>query len=855
MPKLVVFSHPEFERLKDDAAVNRLGVGDLPAAHTKHGGLVMVPDDHFLARDPNGKTLHSTAIPNVYAPHPNMRIEASPHAGHIARETAGRVAWLHPNGDGSHQILSVGQDAFGPLKEYLPQTQTDPFGRYTEPAERRRAASRQGGIPTVSYTAGQRPGAPTTAHGTPTRNPFALQPFAEAGAAAPKALVEKPPAPEPKPKATRAKIAKAVKQAVAPASPSNHAPIPLSDLAQHKANLEQQYHALPGNMDDPHKIALVRQIADTDAALGLRVDAAHGYLQALWEPGADGLGISKAWLASEDKAAAPGVQAGDFARPAASDHDARRAAAKIIHASFADPASLASSQQAAQAYLEQNDHLMPPRAAWLAWNAVSGGDPLAVARSRDRILGRLLDKRAIQRAMPSYQKSRSDTMASEFASIADAAAKWNDAHPGEANSAASRYLLAFAAAKAGDHGLAIRLHTEAESRRDGGMAHDLIHDILSHRVQESRDGQSHNTALPAALTSRISGVKHGTIGPYHVNRFREHSWVAEPMRAASAFHASGREFARPIAKAETPEEFERAYRAAESQIGRNGGPGNRLEVASMAISALHRGSAAFAQNVLQSIPSILDSDQGQKPDEAAKVAAHAIRLAAHYGMKDLAADLLARAEPIIKSIRTPRERNEAASRFAESASGLRAAGLGDLARPFLRSMESAILDGRTPESLASAPRPFYDMSLAGLSSVAAGWNRTRDYSRADAILNAIEPAFTLGKTMTTGMGGEYDYPESASRYVEAAGLGDASSAADRLRRFFAKGNRLPGRSPADAPFPYGHVKILDSLAKAVADDSVSMSETAKRLAEEDEFLMRRRIHSDMAHSLNKAGIR
>src|SRR5205823_5963567 len=72
--------------------------------------------------------------------------------------------------------------------------------------------------------------------------------------------------------------------------------------------------------------------------------------------------------------------------------DLRALAAYLVWAAGRAPPALTDRLNDVRRFLEAHERLLPVRAAWLAWAhlaRLSGGDVLALARARDRLLERL----------------------------------------------------------------------------------------------------------------------------------------------------------------------------------------------------------------------------------------------------------------------------------------------------------------------------------------------------------------------------------------------------------------------------------------------------------------------------------
>ncbi len=848
MPSNLLIFHPEaFAHLKSASqsgpaaeALSQTRVAPIPGG----GGLAIVPHGHFLAGSASQVLASHPNAPGFFAP-PSLAIHRHPDFGRLQSETAGRIAWVSPHADGaSHRVQSVSESDFRPLADWLPQTKYDWKDR-----------------PYVNYD-----DTPVTPKAKEHAGPYAwgMQPFNEIGAEQPtapkpvEAPAEQAPStpmpqiaiPAPKAKKKRGPVAKKV-AAIIQSS--------LSETEQQKRTLEEQYRAAPGGLDSPERLTLMPQIAALDARLGRKSDAANGYLHALWEPGTDPAQLSQAWLKAEDPNASDVPTAAEFdadiGQPTTNPSDARRFAARILTAQHAAPDVLAAKAPELQDHLLRHEEDMPPRAAWLAWNAVAPHDTKGIAEARDRVLGRILSGNAIRRGLPSFLSGSGATSAaalSQYPAIAAAAKAWHDGDPNTTvNRPYANYLLAFGAAKTGNADLAHSLMREAQTQaKPGDPVHEFLHGAFGHRITQAIGGAAHGQSLPDPLMNHLSGIA-GTMDKYAANRLRQNSWVLEPEQRVKAYHSAsiGTPEYQALANAHGSKEF---VAQASNMLKRATG-NDRISTLANIVPLLPRGSGEFAAAVLHDVPAALDKSAGSDAGTRISLLERSLFLAAHYGNQDLVKNLFSRAESIVGEAKGRDKQLAIGNVAANAVQGLAKTGLSDLGTSFLERMEKMLTNGKPLADVKAANPNLWASTAAGLSGVAEGWNAIGATQRADRLLNDI--GADLAKPWPSTGTNDHDMVHAVSRYISAAGNGNPDAAVTRLANLFRSLPKLAeNRMSTKTHFSEPHTTILDSLAKAMAGEGMQMSEQSKKWLDEDEYLTRRRIHSDTNHALKKAGL-
>jgi hypothetical protein len=67
-------------------------------------------------------------------------------------------------------------------------------------------------------------------------------------------------------------------------------------------------------------------------------------------------------------------------------------------------------------------------------------------------------------------------------------------------------------------------------------------------------------------------------------------------------------------------------------------------------------------------------------------------------------------------------------------------------------------------------------------------------------------------------------------------------------------NRLPNTFTTSGYYSRFHLQVVEAAVLALASDEFALGPAARRWLDDDEYLVRRRIHADVRAALNQAGM-
>ena len=100
------------------------------------------------------------------------------------------------------------------------------------------------------------------------------------------------------------------------------------------------------------------------------------------------------------------------------------------------------------------------------------------------------------------------------------------------------------------------------------------------------------------------------------------------------------------------------------------------------------------------------------------------------------------------------------------------------------------------------------------------------------------------------------YVSMVGTYIAAAGRAPLEEAIGRVEELFTSGkmDRIPNTYTTSGFYSRFHLNIVEAVVLALADEDVALGPAARRWLDDDEYLVRRRIHRDVRAALAKAGM-
>ena len=654
-----------------------------------------------------------------------------------------------------------------------------------------------------------------------------------------------PEAPAPRRKTKRdAAPVEAARDAVE-ARPAAQAPVaaaPLEALrfdrnavADELAVVEGEYLALEVPADDPARSALWARMAPLNLQLGRSHDAAMGWTRVVWE-GDDA--VLPSWLLGE-RLTSHGATMPTLLALDAPNRDHVRLVAVLLQTGAED--ARAHLHEASR-WLDLHDDVLDVRTAWLvrvALSAHSGGDRLGLARARDRILAKIHRGLSLERDVPSFLRragagrdaAQIELLAARLEGLLQAfdttkrKRSATEADP-KLTGAYVRFVLAYGFARIG-------LTDRAGALRDAALVSlpkDAIHDVLSRayvaRIAQALEGMVPETPLPAHVSASL--VSLAKLDRYKVDRVRQASKVLEPHERLDPIMA----FQRGEADPRGPEFAELRGIADVAQLDRG-----LTAIMALAATAAPDDRARLYDGAMDFFPALahdracghLETLLGNvveiPPLKRAQVLEEALMLAGHFGEERLARKIFGLLEPLVAGIGP-----DGAVEIAPLASGmlrtLRRFGLRDEAQRLLAALQSAAKGKATPHLIAR---------LHTASAL--------------AFLGETDRAIPVYEEALSALGGDLPMPsllQLGRALTRALGTAPFAFAIAGLDRIQQRLDIVTDSFNTNTHVCLSVVDFVESIVLGYASEDLVVDHAARRFLDEDEYLVRRRIHRDLS---------
>ncbi|MCA9669535.1 MAG: hypothetical protein KC503_28265 [Myxococcales bacterium] len=616
--------------------------------------------------------------------------------------------------------------------------------------------------------------------------------------------------------------------------------------AQLLSQLEARYLELEAPADDPERTRLWAEMGELNARLERERQSRLCFARAVWELDGDAANTVVArWAASM------GVEGDDVA---ASIGDGADAEAGLVVLGVLGPA-LAQADgallQRVQLWLDEKDGSLDVRTIWLARVALSravGGDRLQLLRARDRIVARLSRGLSLARDVPTFMRFAGSSGGSEGAAhrqlvrrltaFLDRFRKTRRSVPFNAGADARTdayglLLFAYGFARLGEAEHARALREEALGAIDTS---DPIHAIAAPayavRVDHALEGLPLETKLPDEIEARLNELP--KFKRYTIDRLRHASQVLEPQERLQIYTGF-------LGDADDP-------RGAEFASLRGLGDAAQLRVAVDEVLAMAEGFADEPQErarlldgVMDFFPLLAEAEavpriervaaalEGIEAPRRAELLDEALMLAALFGRAALVEALATRLQVLFAEL--GEAHIEVLGRLLGGVlRSLRRAGLGERAAELLTAAESAVQGDEGPalQARLSLGTALADLGRYDEARAIAGVARKR---LADVVGANKGPPLLETLNLARGLAELY-----ACLPLDEA-LGGLEALSEHL-------GSVSDIYSSNTHFCVSVLEFVESLVLGYASDQLSLGEVGRRLLDEDEYLVRRRVHRD-----------
>lgn len=745
----------------------------------------------------------------------------------------GQLVWLESRENGTFQPFSIPKSAFVPL-EGLADYSTEAS---VAVATHTIAACFEF-LPMYVVDESETPAAPTVQK--PTAPP-----------AKPVKPVAVPP-PTPRPKKIAASVA-----------------IPeVDDRQAHLAELEERMLAIPGGPESPDRAPLWRPLARAYAALGRTADAAICWINALWSNGLDDETVQE-WHGAEEDNHPPSPRR-LFAYEL-TDQDLT-----IVDEVFprARKDCRAKDDVTIQ-ILEREEAHVPIKAVWLAARRMMQrqGDVLGLVRVRDRLLRRLFSGLSPIRDVPPTVRrltGHGSDAQGRLGELADAVDTWLSKSVNGPFYA--HCYLAYLSAKLGDRDRAEQRIAKIEndllsSHKPANPAvatsRQILGEAFHERTQQALGLRPESPTLSEQAMAEIAAIrktidthrggrnrsdeliyKQAFSADYAIGTLREISRVLEPQTRVSNAAMTldrGDAISTELTELGNSLDAERIRTRTEHLLTSTQ---DTFRILNRMLPVAPRVDDAYARLLLGQVlarPVAVSQSSGARIDCRSEcgMLGRALAAAGHFGLTDTCRELTRRLMAWAASVDSRTRILVIAGVCGPSFRALRRYGLTELIVPMLETFSLAL-------DSASGARV-----LQARAAIAGGWLGVGYHDQGLTLVEQVSAALSSDDLKVRP--DVHTYADVAAEYIAAVGLlPDPCGRILQLLRTIPKDAIYRGTGPVDH-FSANHLLIVDALTVTLADSSAHDGPGVRDWIDQEEYLIRRQIHADVATMLAASG--
>ncbi|MCE9667173.1 hypothetical protein LY474_05025 [Myxococcus stipitatus] len=735
---------------------------------------------------------------------------------------ADTVTWLHPTGQGGFRAERLPEKAFQPLDgwvDYVVETgvaQLEPWVKG--------ATFDFEGLEAVSGAWHEDGG---------NDEPFAREEAPGRDGSRPRRAAAPPPVAAPR-------VARASTQAASP-GPILAAltPAQLSAAEEELTQVEKTFISLEEPADAPERQRLWVRMAELNGQLGRGRDAALCWTRVLWEAtGDEATALATRWADAER---ADGASAEALLGHEAPSEDAVRVVVSGLVRAARVGAPAPGGVPALQRWLDRHDAALDVRSLWLsrtALDTLAGGDPLGLARAGDRLLASLQRGLSLARDVPRFLRGTGNAadlprLTSQLGALLDrfentSRRRSSVEAPPALTQAYVRFVFACGMARLGQsEGARALADAAARALDEKEPIHGFFLRAFRARVEQSLEGQPLETPLPAPIAAELNAL--ATFQRYKVDRLRQACALLEPserLDPARAFGRGTRDLrGEEFAALRDIQDAVEASAAVEALVKRATAPRLPAEEQQRLIGGLletlPRLAPARALPLLDQLTASLDGLPGEAQ---ARLLGDALSLTALFGRADRATTLAGRLRDVLAAL-APESPAWGQGILESSLRGLRRVGL-------TRQTGQLVEVSRRLLTLTKAP-------LTARLGVAAG---LATQGRVDEALPVFGQAFDA---LAAGQGTQTERLALARGLAGALAHTPVEVALPGLARLSEVLPTVSDSFNTNSHFCLSVIEFADVLVLGHVELAQGAGERARGWLDEDEFLVRRRVHREL----------
>lgn len=813
-------------------------------------------------------------VPSGYRIHPPLRRDV---VKNLLADSASEITWLEPaedeDGTGTFVPRRVADSAFRPLEDWVDYILDREHESLTAWMQSSRFDFESFVCPDEKPDRKPKKKAERDKRDRPDRDPKSRESASSAGASADDGGDSKE-----KPKRGKRTRKKTTSRRQAP-----------KELELQLRKLEAAFLELDAPLDAPEREPLWTELARTNSALKLSNEAGICWVHTFWEQSSPEADLADEWFEAESRMwpdrdgllNEPEVEETldkllGTTNPTPLEMSTLASWLVLEAADGGASPAVAERLGKLQHHLERFEPMLPIRTAWLAWNAylkLSHGDVLALARARDRMLERLFQHGLMpDRDVPSFLRAKGMQSGDRFRAVRDqivelreTAKKWSKRVRkatfmvvAETTDHYIDLIFAFAFARLGEAAQAESLLEEAKEKLPSGdPVHDWAIAAFEHRIRQAISGSAAKDELPSELTAALSTM--AKMERYSLDHLCRYSAIVSPHDEVGVGGSTAAAFRRThsieqggvagqIALIQDTTDRDELTGHLMRLLEEISDVKNRFAVIQAGLEAGPRVGEVVARDLLDEAKSILDETGDESPIERARLLERGLTLAAHFDLSETVSEFVGMLHDLLDSQQDADlvTLGGLQSLLTKSVRGMRRFGMMDGVSRLLDQMVE-LVDAVNKRASARPIKPPERVPLLTTRlQVAYGRFMFGQNEAATEILD---------ETRELLLSGEVDrvpQRDLACAYASTLGQSPVEFAIPRFKELLKKLKGVGDSfQTSKVYFSLSHICFLESLVLAMASDDFTMNEAGRRWLDDDEFLIRRRIHRDVRDAMKQ----
>lgn len=507
-------------------------------------------------------------------------------------------------------------------------------------------------------------------------------------------------------------------------------------------------------------------------------------------------------------------------------------------------------------FLTRSEQELPVRVGWLAWVSllrIAGGDALALARVRDRFLEYLFAWGIRwEHDMPKFLRSGGPGSGTgltgrslRLSDFRDVLHEWSRSNGKNTANETRTYLdlvLAFGMARRSETGSAKQLLDSAGSllRRNRNPLHRWCLNAFEYRIRQVLAAENPTLPLSRELTERFQAFsKHDQ---FKLHRLRQNSRILEPPRTRDVYRAyreaSQDDLARELAdlgdirdSVELAKRFERIQ-----QIHTQ--PEARFHVMVTGLELSPRMGGTIAERLLNQSSDLLS--ECREKTQRVQLLEKSLRVAAHYGREEWITRFVSELGRYLDSLRDdePETVFSMESLVGESFQGMRRFGLRAEMIRLLDQLEQLANEQTTTDNPVK-------LELLYLQ-IAGGRFFFEQEERAWPLLDRVREVLRSERLSAIAQ------TQLAGAYLRTLEFAPEESAGERFWDFFQSIRGISDAYSLNSLVFVSQLSVAEAFVFAITREVNQKDPATRRLLDDEEYCVRRRIHQDLQAVLHDA---